>query len=64
MLVWVRCTEEGGDTLIVNLSAAMSLYWNVSAKITIISYPGGERVLVKETPEKILTAAAQPIETA
>ena len=58
MVIWVRCTEEGGDPVFINLSTAMSVFWNENQKCTFIAYAGSEEDVtrVQERPEAVLAA--------
>lgn len=68
MATWVRCTHQSGNPLFVNLSTAMSAYWNENEKYTVIAYAGDDdddNVLhVREKPEAILAAGNIDFDTA
>ncbi len=57
MTDWIKCTDESGRPLYVNLATAMSVFWNENEKCTLIAYPGGDEdvLRVQEAPETILS---------
>ena len=66
MVIWVKCTDASGDSIFVNLSTAMSVYWNANEKCTLITYAGGDEDItrVQERPEAVLAAGGIDFGTA
>lgn len=59
MTDWIKCTDESGGPVFMNLATAVSMHWNEKDKCTLITYlgDGGDAWRVQETPEAILPAA-------
>jgi hypothetical protein len=57
---WIKCTDEHGQTIHVNIDNVITLFRDeVRHRGTIIAFVGGatDALTVRETPEEILKAA-------
>ena len=58
MADWIKCTDTSGRPIYVNLTPAMSVFWNDNEGCSIVGYAGGDEdvLRVRERPESILSA--------
>ena len=63
MGAWIKCTEERGQIIYVNIANAITLLRNEAQhRGTVITFMGAsDSVSVRETPEDILKAAGDHI---
>lgn len=60
MAVWVKCTTTKGEVIFANLDNAVTLCQRGLRKETAINFMGmNEPLEVKETPEDLISSAAQ-----
>ena len=59
MVTWIKCSDERGQTIYVNIANAITLLRNEAHhRGTVIAFMGtSDHVSVRETPEEILKAA-------
>ena len=58
MAAWVKCTDNRGQTIHVNLDNATTLVRDeIRLQGTEIVFVGGGMAIVRETPEQILNAS-------
>lgn len=60
MGTWIKCTDEHGQTIHVNIDNVITIFRDeVRHRGTIIAFVGGatDALTVRETPEEILKAA-------